>query len=276
MSNDNKELKDRVAIVTGSSRGIGKAIAERLAAAGATVVLAARSVTKADDLPGTTAETQKLIESRGGKAVSIQCDIEDRASRQNLINETIKKFGRIDILVNNAGRAILDRIEEMKFDDSLSQTMQYYLAPVDFMTLVLPQMMKQKEGWIVNVGSSTVHFPKFEEVDLQRGGALYGGLKAALHRTTVGFAVEARPLGISVNIVAPVGAIFTPSVSILPMADMIKQFAEPIEHIAEATLALVSADPKKVSGEIAYSFEYLDKIGRSTMSLDGTAVFQQR
>jgi len=276
MATDNNVLKDRVAIVTGSSRGIGKAIAERLAAAGATVVLAARSVDKADDLPGTTTETQKLIESRGGKAFPIQCDIEDAKSRENLIAETIKRFGRIDILINNAGRAVLDRIEEMKFEDSLSQTMQYYLAPIDLMTRVLPQMIKQKEGWIVNLGSSTVHFPKFEEVDLQRGGALYGGLKAALHRTTVGFAVEARPHGISVNIVAPVGAIFTPSVSILPMADMIKQFAEPIEHIAEATLALVSADPKKVSGEIAYSFEYLDKIGRSTMSLDGKTVHTKR
>ncbi len=101
-------LSNRVAIVTGGSKGIGAAIAQRLASAGATVVIAARSINAtADDLPGTAADVIKTIESAGGKAVAIACDVENAESRAALVAEVMEQFGRIDILVNNAGRAVL-------------------------------------------------------------------------------------------------------------------------------------------------------------------------
>src|SRR4051812_11191799 len=106
-------LKGRVAIVTGASRGIGQAIAQRLGAEGATVVIAARSLSQSKDgLAGTLDETAALIEKNGGKAIKIACDIEDARSRTQLIDETVRQAGRIDILVNNAGRAIHAKIEE--------------------------------------------------------------------------------------------------------------------------------------------------------------------
>src|SRR4051812_28058789 len=115
-------LNGRVAIVTGSSRGIGQAIAQRLGAEGATVVIAARSLSQSKDgLMGTLDETAALVEKAGGKAIKIACDVEDARSRAQLIDETIKQAGRLDILVNNAGRAIHAKVSEFTGADALSQ-----------------------------------------------------------------------------------------------------------------------------------------------------------
>ncbi len=101
------ELTGKTAIVTGASRGIGRGIAERLGSAGATVVLAARSLDQSQDgLSGTLQETAAAIEASGGKAIIIACDVESQQSRAALIAETIERTGRLDILVNNAGRAL--------------------------------------------------------------------------------------------------------------------------------------------------------------------------
>src|SRR4051812_1487812 len=96
-----KPLLGRIALVTGSSRGIGQAIARRLASAGAIVVVSSRSRnTSHDGLAGTLAETVGLIEADGGRAIAIGCDVEDSESRVRVIEEVIRRCGRLDILVN--------------------------------------------------------------------------------------------------------------------------------------------------------------------------------
>lgn len=265
-------LKGRVAIVTGASRGIGKAIAERLASAGATVVLAARSLSQSDDLPGTVEATAGLIRDRGGRAVAMACDVEADADRARLIDATIAEFGRIDILINNAGRAVLEHVVEMNYTHCESQTRQYLLGPLDLILRSVPYMRAQGAGWIVNLGSSTVN-PPFRKTRLN----YYGALKAAIHRMTEGFAVELEEHNISVNAIAPVSAILTPGVDSLNIItpEMMSR-VEPVEHIAEAALAVVEAEPRELTGQILFSYRFLDEIGRPTCSLDGQAIVHSR
>jgi 3-oxoacyl-[acyl-carrier protein] reductase len=274
-------LKGRVAIVTGASRGIGQAIAQRLGAEGATVVIAARSLSQSKDgLSGTLDETAALVEKVGGKALKIACDVEDARSRAQLIDETVRQAGRLDILVNNAGRAIHAKVEDFTGAQALSQTEQYLLGPFDLARLSLPHMRKQGKGWIINVGSSTAYTPEgppWDDYTTHGGAALYAGLKAAIHRLTVSMAAELYADNISVNVVAPVGAIFTPGVEALGViTEETKAYLEPVEHIAEATLAFAMAEPQTMTAQIAMSYQYLDKIRRSTRSLDGTKIIQER
>jgi 3-oxoacyl-[acyl-carrier protein] reductase len=263
-----QDLIGRVAIVTGASRGIGRAIAERLASAGATVIIAARSI-----------EVQ-LIESRGGKADAIACDVESDSSRAALIAQVAAKYGRIDILVNNAGRAVLEPVDAMKLSTMRSQAEQYVFAPLDLSLHAIEHMKRQGEGWIVNLGSHSAEpiiGPLENHLQAETGLAYYGALKSAVHRFTIGFAIELLAHNIAVNVVAPVLAIATPGVTALGLVtpEMASYF-EQVEHIAEATLALVRKKPLEQTGVVAFSYKYLDEIGRSTRSLDGREILQQR
>lgn len=275
-------LRGRVALVTGASRGIGSAIAQRLGSAGATVVLSARSLQRsADGLAGTLEETKSLIEKNGGRAIALACDVENLGSRQNLIDETLRHAGRLDILVNNAGRAVHQKLEAFTPQQALSQTEQYLLGPLDLARLAADHMRQQGEGWIVNVGSSTAEMPApgppWDDYTAHGGAALYAALKAAVHRLSVNLAAELYAENIAVNVVAPVGAILTPGVEALGViTEATKAYLEPVEHIAEAALALVAGNPKTLTGKIAYSYRFLDDIGRPTRSLDGKNVIQDR
>ena len=275
------DLKGKVAIVTGASRGIGRGIAERLGSAGATVIISARSLeTSHDGLSGTLKETAAAIEAAGGKAIALACDVEDATSRANLIAETIARAGRLDILVNNAGRALHEPLESFTAAKTLSQVEQYLVAPYELCRLAVPHMRNQGAGWIVNLGSSTAHAPEgppYDDYSTHGGAALYAALKSSIHRLSISLAAELLADNISVNVVAPVGAIMTPGVDALGVIKPgMEAYVEPVDHIAEAALALVSSAPKSLTGKIAFSWMYLDEIGRTTMSLDGKSVITKR
>jgi NAD(P)-dependent dehydrogenase (short-subunit alcohol dehydrogenase family) len=275
------DLKGKVAVVTGASRGIGRGIAERLGSAGATVVVSARSLAASHDgLAGTLQETCNAIEAAGGKAIAVACDVEDATSRANLIKEVIDRCGRIDILVNNAGRALHEPIESFTPEKTVSQVQQYLVAPYELARLAVPHMKKQGAGWIVNLGSSTAHAPEgppYDDYSTHGGAALYAALKSSIHRLSISLAAELLASNISVNVVAPVGAIVTPGVDALGVIKPgMEAYVEPVDHIAEAALALVSHEPRSLTGKIAFSYMYLDEIGRTTMSLDGKSVITKR
>lgn len=274
-------LSGRVALVTGASRGIGKFIAERLGSAGATVIVAARSVDSAGRFKGTARETCDLIQGRGGRAFAMPLELENAASRAALIANSIERAGRLDILVNNAGTAIYKKTDAMTLAEAYAQVQTYFLGPWDLCHHVLPHMKANGRGWIVNVGSCAAQphdQPPYEKYNAQRGDeTLYATLKAAIHRFSKGLAAEVHQYNISVNVVAPVLAIFTPGIESLgwgltPDHEMM----EPPEHIAEAALDMVSHEPREHTGKIAFSYQYLDDIGRSTLTLDGSKVLYPR
>jgi NAD(P)-dependent dehydrogenase (short-subunit alcohol dehydrogenase family) len=187
-------MKDSVIIVTGGGRGIGRAIAERFAAAGAQVVAAARSEAELVDV-------QKTISTTGGKCAIQAIDVASDDDLDALIETTRDKFGRIDVLVNNAGVAPLGAIEELApevFDTLAAVNVRavYYACRA-----VWPVMKSQGGGTIINI-SSIAAFDPFP------GFAAYGASKAWVTAWTRGLAEEGREHNIRVVAVGP-GAVET-------------------------------------------------------------------
>ncbi len=275
-------LKGRTAIVTGASRGIGKAIAQRLAAAGAHVILGARSIdAPSGDFAGTVHETAELIRAMGAAATPLAVDMHDPASRENFIAAALQVSGAVDILVNNAGTAHYAATWEYSLAEAMAQTEVYFTGPWHLCNLLLPQMIERREGWILNLGSSAAvklpERPFAKHLEYFGHHVLYASLKAAVHRFTLGLAAEVNQYNIAVNAVAPVGGVVTPGLESLDMGFTPDHPACEIpEQIAEAALHLVSGDPAERTAIIAWSHRYLDEIGRSTRSLDGRTVLVER
>lgn len=183
-------LNDSVAIVTGSGRGIGRAIALELAGAGAKVVInyAGRS-DKAE-------ETVELIRAAGGESLAVQADVSQAADVERLIQTTLDHFGKINILINNAGitrDSLLLRMKEADWDAVLATN----LKGVFLCTKAVSKgMLKQRSGVIVNI-SSVVGLAG------NAGQANYAAAKAGVIGFSKSIAKEFAPRGIRVNVVAP-------------------------------------------------------------------------
>jgi 3-oxoacyl-[acyl-carrier protein] reductase len=275
-------LQGQNAIVTGASRGIGRAIARRLAAAGAHVVLGARSLdVPVANVAGTVLETAEQIRADGGEATPLPVDTTDAASRQRFVDDATAAAGEIDILVNNAGTADYKEPWRFTLEEAQAQIDVYFTGPFHLCNLVVPQMVARRRGWIVNLGSSSVvkvPQPPYDRHLAYFGhDALYAGLKAAVHRFTQGLAAEVYQYGIAVNLLAPVGAVYTPGLAALDLGFGPDHPACEIEEqIAEAALALASCDAKESTGMVVWSQQYLDQIHRPTMSLDGRTMLIRR
>jgi len=280
MNQPNRPLADKVALVTGASRGIGQAIAQRLASAGATVVISARSATApaagkrfgSDHfISGTLAETAALIEANSGRAIIVAADLEDEDQRGTLVQRAHEAAGRLDILVNNAGFADYGRIESMS-DETFDRTVTHYLrAPFQLIRDALPLMRAAGAGWIVNIGSVTTLPPTRPYADYARAGGdtLYAAVKAALHRFTQGLAAEMVDANIAVNLVGPSTAIRTPGANDLIPADYP---TEDVAYLAETVLAMCELPAAERTGQVAFSMHWPLAHRRTVMSLDGKTV----
>ncbi|EID15440.1 SDR family NAD(P)-dependent oxidoreductase [Mycolicibacterium phlei] len=274
-----KLLSGRTALVTGSSRGIGRAIAQRLAAEGATVAVTARSYEPSPSvragqttaLPGTIGETIELIEAAGGTAFGIAADLEDPEQRAGLIDQVVQRTGRLDILVNNAGYADYSMIENMSMD-TFDRTVEHYLrTPFVLTQKAIPHMRALGQGWIVNIGSVTGVAPvrPYREYNKTSGDVIYASCKAALHRFTQGVAAELLDENIAVNCVGPSTAIRTPGASQL-IPDTFP--TEPVEYLAETVLAMCHLPAAERTGLVAFSLHYPWSQGLTVHSLDGSEV----
>ena len=277
-------LDGKIALVTGSSRGIGRAIAQRLASAGATVVVTARSVKQAaagkrfqqdQVVPGTLEETVALIEQAGGKAIALGADLEMADDRASLVPRTVEAAGRLDILVNNAGFADYARVEDMSAE-TFERTLTHYLrSPFYLAKAAIPHMRQNGAGWIVNIGSVTSMptqrpFPEYQ----QRGGdTVYASVKAALNRFTQGLAAEMLSANIAVNLVGPSTAIRTPGAS-----DLIPQEypTEDVEYLAETVLHMSYLPAAERTGFLGFSMHFPWVHNIQVMSLDGKSPMPKR
>jgi NAD(P)-dependent dehydrogenase (short-subunit alcohol dehydrogenase family) len=271
------DLGGKIALVTGASRGIGRAIAQRLAAAGATVVVTARSVDKEaagkrfqgeQVVAGTLAETVALIEAAGGKAIAIGADLENVAECQALVARAIDAAGGLDILVNNAGFADYARVEAMTLE-TFDRTIQHYLrAPFILAQAAIPAMKARGAGWIVNIGSVTSMPVQRPFPDYQRAGGdtVYASIKAALNRFTQGLAAELVDSNIAVNLVGPSTAIRTPGASDLIPGEYP---TEDVAYLAETVLAMSHLPALERTGFLAFSMHFPWAHNIQVMSLDG-------
>jgi NAD(P)-dependent dehydrogenase (short-subunit alcohol dehydrogenase family) len=265
--NPNGKLAGKVALVTGASRGIGEAIAVRLAMEGAKVVASARTAEEGESkLPGTLHDTTYRIRALGGQAAFVKADLSNEADRERLVAEAAEAFGPIDILVNNAAVTFFIPVEtfpKKRFD--LMMEVQVW-APFHLCQLVLPAMRERKSGWIVNISSPAGLHPK-PPYDRRSGGTVYGMCKAALERFTTGLASEVYDDGVAVNVVSP-GLVDTPGVAVHGLInEQTRNRVQPIKFIAEAVYRLASGDPKTMTGRIDYAEPLLEELGLSPTEL---------
>lgn len=184
------QLKNKVAIVTGASRGIGKSIAEVFARESATVVICGR---KQDTLDQAAAE----LKGAAGRIVPMACHVGKLEDLQRLVDTTTREFGRIDILVNNAATNIAQGPAIEMDDGQFDKMVEVNLKSTYRLTrLVAPGMCERGSGSIINIASIAGLRPQYH-------GLLYSMTKAALIMMTQSYALELGPKGVRVNAIAP-------------------------------------------------------------------------
>jgi 3-oxoacyl-[acyl-carrier protein] reductase len=235
-------IEPRVAIVTGASRGIGRAIAQRLAADGRLVVLVSRALPELEELRG-------LIQSAGGAAEVRACDVAQGEALAGVIEEVASTHGRLDILVNNAGinrDGLILRMSDADFDEVINVNLRS--AFVACRSAARP-MMRGRFGRIVNIGSVT-------GIIGNAGQANYAAAKAGLVGLTKTLAKELGSKGITANVVAP-GFVETAMLAALPQSlkeEVVKQlpvrrFGRP-EEIAHAVSYVASDLAGYMTGQV--------------------------
>ncbi len=184
-----KTLEGKVALVTGGSRGIGAAIARRLADDGAAVAITYASS------PGKADEVVAAIEAAGGRAVAVQADSGDPEAVKRSVAETVEKLGRLDVLVNNAGVLKLGPVDAFSLED-FDTTVAVNIRGV-FVAAQAAARHMTEGGRIITIGSTNADRMPFP------GGAVYAMSKAAVAGLTRGLSRDLGPRGITVNTVQP-------------------------------------------------------------------------
>jgi dehydrogenase/reductase SDR family protein 4 len=184
------QLQGKVAIVTGGSRGIGKATADVFAREGATVVICGRKQNALD-------EVAAELQGRKGRVVPVACHVGRLEELERLVDTTTRDFGKIDILINNAGTNIAQgpalKMDDRQFDKMVEINLK---SAYRLIRLVAPGMSERGSGSIVNIASIAGVRPQFQSL-------LYSMTKAALIMMTQSYALELGPAGVRVNAIAP-------------------------------------------------------------------------
>lgn len=251
----------QTALVTGTSRGLGKAIALRLAAEGATVALTARTLDPDPKYQGSLRETLAEITAAGGAAVAVPADLSKTEERERLFGEVVDRIGAPDILVNNAAVTFLRPLDEFPERRVRLMLEMHVLAPLHLTQLAIPAMRQRRRGWVLNVtsvGGDLPPGPPFDAFDSGAGFGIYGTVKAALNRLTKSLAAELYDDGIAVNAAAPSRPVATPGAGIL---DLAKADTEDIGLITQTALELCTGDPASMTGRIAHTQTFLREIG---------------
>lgn len=236
-----KKLNNKVIIVTGSSKGIGKEVAILLAENGASIVV------NHSNSPKEANDTKTQIIENGGQAIVVKADVSDRAQVTHLFDQTIEAFGKIDVLINNAGTMISKKLKDATQDDFTKQ-FEVNVRGI-FNTLQEADSKLADNGIIINFSSSTTKLmlPMY---------AIYSATKAAVEQMTRVFSKEIGR-GISVNAIAP-GATETElfldgksqeQIDKLSSMNAFNRLAKPID-IARVVLFLASDDSKWISGQV--------------------------
>ena len=235
-------LQDKIAVVTGASRGIGRATAKALAREGAVVIVNYNGSKERAD------EVVSEIEKDGGKAKAIQCNVSDFEQAKEFFGGVVKEYGRIDILVNNAGITrdnLIMKMSEEEFQDVIQTNLAGVFNGIKFVTR---PMMKQRQGHIINMASVS-------GIIGNMGQANYSASKAGVIGLTKATAKELSSRGITVNAVA--GFIATEMTD--KLSDAVKEEAcktiplgafGTVEDVAEAVVFLASDRAKYITGQV--------------------------
>ena len=242
------QMKGLVAIVTGASRGLGRAIASEYAREGAKVVVSARPQSPTG-LKGTIEETAQDIQQAGGEALAVHCDVSDEGQVKAMVEKVMDSYGRIDVLVNNAGIMIpsepfLD-IGPERWDQLMAVNLRGSYLTCRY---VVPVMMEQRSGSIISIGTLAGTAPRF-------GGTAYCSSKAALHMFTLCLAEELRDYNVAVNVLRP-GALKTEGSAAIPWAQRDWNDRIEPEDVGPSAVSLALQTAETLTGQIALRSEF--------------------
>lgn len=227
------KLKDKVAIITGASSGIGEATARALVKEGAKVVLAARRMERLEKL-------KKEIESAGGQAIAVKTDVVKRDEVDNMAKEALRTFGKIDILINNAGLMPLSFMKNLHVEEWERMVDVNLKGALYAIAAVLPDMKARKTGDIVNISSVAGRkiFP---------GAAVYCATKFGVTALSEGMRMElSKPFNIRITAIEP-GAVATELTHSFTDQELIDQWND------GRRAHLVPLKPEAIAGSIVYA-----------------------
>ena len=259
-------LDNKVAIVTGASRGIGQAISELFAEEGAKVVCAARTFNEGDHrmLEGSLRRTVELIRAKGCEAKAVTADVSSEEDCIALV-QSARDYGPVDILVNNAALSYFQPITELQTNRWFRAFAVDVHGPFMLAKEVLKDMIPRRSGAIINISSGAAIGPgrgPYADKTV-RGGTMYGAVKAALERFTQGLAQEVAQFdNITVAAVSPSRVVPTPgTVYHKLVSGMDDPKGEPVTMMARAALLLASEPAQRVNGRVTYSQQILKEFG---------------
>ena len=244
------QFKDKVALITGASRGIGRALAAGLAREGCDVVVAAKTVTDDPDLPGTIHATAKEVEALGRQAMPFQVDLRDPDRVVEMVEATVDRFGRVDFLINNAGAIYLRDVEQ-------TSTKRYDLvhsvnsrAPFIAARECIPHMKRQGFGQILNMS------PPLDPA-LAPGKVAYSISKLGMTLLTLGLSEELRGSGVAVNSLWPETMVESQAVIKWKMGT--RQMWRTPQIVVDAALGIFAQDSKVFTGHTLLDETFLSE-----------------
>jgi len=244
MRKPNYGVEDRTAVVTGASQGIGRAIAETLAASGADVAICSRSMNRVGPVAEGINEANDT-----GNALAFECDVRERERVEEFVEATVKEFGGIDVLVNNAGGEFVANFEDIS-ENGWRTIVDLNLNSTVHCSQVAGEVMREGDG------GSIINISSVNGQHAAPGESHYGAAKAAIIRLTETLAVEWADDGVRVNCVAP-GLVQTPGVAEtlgiqsddMPSREKVERRIGHSEEIADVVQFLASPAASFVNGE---------------------------
>jgi 3-oxoacyl-[acyl-carrier protein] reductase len=243
------DMEGKVAIITGASRGLGKAIALKYSQAGARVVVCART-NSPSGFKSTAQTVAKEIIDSGHDAMAIDCDVSNSDQVEDMIGTVLNRYGQIDVLVNNAGIMIVGEPFEQISPDRWDNLMNVNVRGIYLMCWhVIPIMKAKGVGSIINVGSNM-------GINIMPGGGVaYSSSKAAVHMMSYALAAELKPSNIAVNVFSP-GSLKSEGSSVIPW-NLInwESRTDPFE-VAQCTVFLALQTGNGITGQYLHQAEY--------------------
>lgn len=254
-------LQGKTAIITGSSRGIGLAIAKRLSSAGVNVVIAAKTTEAHPRLPGTIYTAAEEIKSAGGNALALILDVRDEEQIQHVVRDTVSHFGGIDILVNNASAIFLAGTEytpAKKYDlmQQINVRGTYLMSQA-----CIPFLKKSNHAHILTLSPPVVMDPKWFETHTAYTMSKYG-----MSMVMFGLAAELKPNQIAANALWPKTTIATAAVQNLLGGDALMKQSRWPSIVADAAYYILTQDPASATGMFYSDEEILLRNGISDFS----------
>lgn len=252
---------NRTVLVTGGTRGIGKAIAMRLAKDGANIVIAAKSVEEHPKLGGTIYTAAAEVEATGAKALAVPCDIRFEDQVQSVVDQAVERFGGIDILINNASAISLtptEKTEPKRFDlmHDINVRGTFFVAKA-----CIPYLRKSDHAHILTLSPPVNFDPKWFEKHLA-----YTLTKYNMSMMTIGWAKEFQKDRIAANSLWPKTTIDTAAVRNLLGGEMLANMSRTVDILADAAYYILRQSPEACTGNLFIDEDVLAKEGITDLS----------